>query len=195
MNHGFETTGFETNIEANVAPASAGPVLAALAAALDALNRLILVGSQLALIGASLVLSYSVVARYWFKVATYWQDEAAVFLLVGATFLSAAYVQSKRGHIGIEALTGLLSAKVNRIRLIGVDIASFLFCAFFTWKSWALTEEAYVDGQVSSSTWAPPLAIPYSIMSVGMMLLSVQILLQIALALGAKAPVCAKAAA
>ena len=183
MNHGGV---FETNAEADAPPALSGPLLSGLSAAIDGLNRLIIIGSQVALVAASLVLSYSVIARYWFKAATYWQDEAAVFLLVGATFLSAAYVQSKRGHIGIEALTGLLSPRLNRIRLLGVDVASFLFCAFFAWKSWTLAEEAYVDGQVSSSTWAPPLAIPYTIMAAGMTLLSVQILLQIALALATR---------
>ena len=188
MSHhtGLEDSVFETNAEAEVAPAAAGPVVAFLARLLDGLNRLIIVASQVALVAASLVLSYSVLARTFLKQATYWQDEAAVFLLVGATFLSAAYVQQKRGHIGIEALTGLLSPRVNRIRLMGVDAASFLFCAFFAWKSWVLAEEAFIDGQVSSSTWAPPLAIPYTIMATGMTLLSIQLLLQFVLAIAAR---------
>ena len=180
MSHGLEA------IEPKLAPVAANPLLALCAAALDLLNRIILVASQVALVAAALVLTYSVVARYWLKQATYWQDEAAVFLLVGATFLSSAYVQSRRGHIGIEALTGLLSARTNRIRLMLVDVASLAFCSFFAWKSWSLAHEAFVDGQVSSSTWAPPLSIPYTIMAVGMTLLSAQIALQLGLALGHK---------
>jgi TRAP-type C4-dicarboxylate transport system permease small subunit len=50
-----------------------------------------------------LVLTYSVVIALLLQGATDWQDEAAVFMLVGATFFCAAYVQSFRGHIGIEA--------------------------------------------------------------------------------------------
>jgi TRAP-type C4-dicarboxylate transport system permease small subunit len=117
--------------------------------------------------------------RYFFKVATDWQDEAAVFMLVGATFFCAAYVQSFRGHIGIEALAGLLSPRVNRFRLMLVDLLSFLFCAFFSWKSWAMFHEALVEGQTTSSTLAPPLWIPYSLMAFGMTLLTVQILVQL----------------
>jgi TRAP-type C4-dicarboxylate transport system permease small subunit len=157
--------------------------LTGLNTALSLLNRVIVVLASVALIAASLILSYSVVARYFFKVATYWQDEASVFLLVGATFMTAAYVQARRGHIGIEAIIGLLSDRVNRIRFIAVDVASLIFCAFFAWKSWSLFHEAWVDGQVSSSTWAPPLWIPYSIMALGMSLLSVQILLQVLITL------------
>jgi TRAP-type C4-dicarboxylate transport system permease small subunit len=145
------------------------------------LNRTILVFAALALVAACAILSYSVLSRALFKAANYWQDEAAVFLLVGATFMTAGYVQQQRGHIGIEAFVGLLSPLTNKIRLWLVDIASFLFCAFFTWKSWTLAHEAYVDGQVSNSMWSPPLAIPYSLMALGMSLLCVQLLVQLAL--------------
>ena len=106
-----------------------------------------------------------------------------MFLLVGATFMTSAYVQQHRGHIGIEAFVGLLSPLANRIRLWLVDVVSFLFCAFFAWKSWTLTHEAWTDGQVSNSMWSPPLSIPYGLMALGMTLLCLQILLQILLPL------------
>ena len=159
--------------------ATGNPLVVALARALSLLNSIILVFAALALIAACGVLSYSVIGRALFQAANYWQDEAAVFLLVGATFMTAAYVQSLRGHVSIEAFVGLLSPLANRIRLWLVDLASFLFCAFFTWKSWTLTHEAWTDGQVSNSMWSPPLAIPYGLMACGMTLLCLQLLLQI----------------
>jgi TRAP-type C4-dicarboxylate transport system permease small subunit len=154
-------------------------LVAALVRALAFCNQVIVVFAALALIAACVVLSYSVLGRALFKAANYWQDEAAVFLLVGATFMTAAYVQQQRGHIGIEAFVGLLSPLANRIRLWLVDVASLLFCVFFAWKSWTLTYEAWSDGQVSNSMWSPPLDIPYGLMACGMTLLCAQILLQI----------------
>jgi TRAP-type C4-dicarboxylate transport system permease small subunit len=142
-------------------------------------NNIIVVLAAVALIAACVILSYSVLGRALFHSPNYWQDEAAVFLLVGATFMTSAYVQGQRGHIGIEAFVGLLSPIANRIRLWLVDVASFLFCAFFAWKSWTLAHEAWVDGQVSNSMWSPPLAIPYGLMATGITLLCLQILLQI----------------
>jgi TRAP-type C4-dicarboxylate transport system permease small subunit len=142
-------------------------------------NKIIVVFAALAMIAACIILSYSVLGRALLQAANYWQDEAAVFLLVGATFMTAGYVQSNRGHIGIEAFVGLLSPFANRIRLWLVDVASLLFCSFFAWKSWTLAYEAYSDGQVSNSMWSPPLAIPYGLMACGMTLLCAQILLQI----------------
>src|SRR5262249_20505893 len=113
------------------------------------------------------------------KYSTDWQDEMSVFLIVGAVFMSAAAIQAQRGHIGIEAIVGLLPKRVNHVRIVLVDIASFAFCGFFAWKSFTLLHEAIVDDYHSSSTWAPPLWIPYSLMTVGMALLTIQLLLQI----------------
>ena len=159
--------------------ATSPPLVAALEYALALCNRIILVLASLALVAACAVLSYSVLGRALFQSPNYWQDEAAVFLLVGATFMTSAWVQHQRGHIGIEAFVGLMSPLANRIRQWLVDFASLAFCAFFAWKSWTLTYEAWDDGQVSNSMWSPPLDIPYGLMALGMTLLCVQILLQI----------------
>ncbi|WGS17473.1 MULTISPECIES: TRAP transporter small permease [unclassified Bradyrhizobium] len=153
--------------------------VAVLERALRICNNIIVVFAAIALVAACIILSYSVLGRALFHMANYWQDEAAVFLLVGATFMTSAYVQSQRGHVSIEAFVGLLSPRANRVRLWLVDAASLAFCTFFAWKSWTLAHEAYVDGQVSNSMWSPPLAIPYGLMALGMSLLCVQILLQI----------------
>jgi len=142
------------------------------------LNRTIVVLSAIALIVASCVLTYSVVLRYFSPEPTDWQDEFSVFLLIGVTFLSAAWVHSQRGHIGIEALAAILPPRVNRIRMLIVDLLSALFCAFFAWKSWTLLQEAWVEGYYSATSWAPPLWIPYLAMSAGMTLLTVQIVVQ-----------------
>lgn len=142
-------------------------------------NRAALFFGMLALVAASLILTYSVASRYFFKANTDWQDEAAVFCLVGATFLCGAWVQAQRGHIGIEAVAELLSPRVNRVRMVFVDLLSLAFCAFFAWKSWTLFHEAWVDKQTTSSTWAPPLSIPYGLMALGMTFLVIQLALQL----------------
>jgi len=146
---------------------------------LAAVNQVVVTLSSIALVIASIVLTYSVVSRYFFHFSTDWQDELSVFLIVGAVFMSGAAIQAQRGHVAIEAIVGLLPARTNHIRQLMVDVASFAFCAFFAWKSWTLLDEAITENYHSGSTWGPPLWIPYSLMSVGMTLLSLQLLLQV----------------
>lgn len=174
MSHGFDLD----SAPAPVPRLAGDSVLALLARALNWINKQVLRASMVALVLTSAVLTYSVITRYFFKTATDWQDEASVFMLVGATFMCTAYVQSMRGHVGIEAIASLLPASVNRVRAMLVDIVSMLFCSFFAWKSWALFHEAWVEGQTTSSSFAPPLWIPYSLMAVGMSLLALQLALQ-----------------
>jgi len=51
-----------------------------------------------------------------------------------------------------------------------------------------MSHEAWVDKMTTSSSWAPPLAIPYGLMSVGMTLLTVQLLLQLGTYFGKTEP-------
>ena len=168
--------GYDIEAGPPVAPGGAdGPADRALAA----LNRIIVLVSSIGLVVAGLVLTYSVFSRYFFHFSTDWQDELSVFLIVGAVFMSSGAIQKVRGHVAIEAIVGLLPDGVNRVRMIMVDIACMLFCGYFSWKSWLLLDEAWTDNFHSGSTWGPPLWIPYSLMTVGMTLLTIQLLLQV----------------
>lgn len=149
-----------------------------LARVLYAVNRAVTAVGMVALLVASLVLTYSVFSRYLFKAATDWQDEVAVFCIVGAVFMAGAWVQAQRGHIGIEAVSSLLPPRAERVRVLVVDVMSLAFCAFFAWKSWTLFGEAWRDHMTTSSTFSPPLTIPYGLMATGMTLLVLQLLFQ-----------------
>src|SRR3984893_17219815 len=175
------------SIETSPAPAvvAGGPVGRALAM----VNHAIVLMSSIALVIASFVLTYSVASRYFLHFSTDWQDELSVFLIVGSVFMSAGAIQARRGHVAIEAIVGLLPPRVNAVRQWLVDVASLMFCSYFAWKSWTLLDEAWVEDYHSGSTWGPPLWIPYSLMTVGMTLLSLQLLLQVAAPLrGRRAP-------
>jgi TRAP-type C4-dicarboxylate transport system permease small subunit len=175
MTHGIDLPG-----AALAPPRRRGGALGALERTIAAINQVTLFFSMIALVVASFVLTYSVFSRYLFKSATDWQDEVAVFCIVGAVFLCGAWVQAQRGHVGIEAIASILPQRINRVRVIAVDVMTLAFCGFFSWKSWTLFHEAWVDKMTTSSTFSPPLTIPYGLMAAGMTLLVVQLLLQLA---------------
>ena len=154
-------------------------VLGTVQAGLDGINAVMAVLSALAIAVAGLVLTWEVAGRYFFSIPSDWQDELSTFLLIGATFASAAWIQARRGHVAIDALSHLLPPGADRVRGLLADGLSFLFVSFFAWKSITLLMEALADGQTTPSAWGPPLWIPYGCMSVGMVLLAVQLLLQV----------------
>lgn len=147
--------------------------------ALRALNAAAAAVSAVAIGVAGCVLTWEATARYLFKIPSDWQDEVSIFLLVGATFLSAGWVQQWRGHVGIQALGAVLAPKADQMRRYVSDILSLVFCIFFSWKAWSLLIEAVRDGQTSNSAFGAPLWIPYGAMAVGMTLVALQLLLQV----------------
>ena len=146
---------------------------------LGAVNGVMAVLSALAIAAAGAVLTWEVAGRYFFSIPSDWQDELSTFLLIGATFASAAWIQARRGHVAIDALAHVLPPGIDHARRVLADLLSFLFVAFFAWKSVALLLEAVEDGQTTPSAWGPPLWIPYGCMAVGMILLALQLLLQV----------------
>ncbi len=154
-------------------------VLAPLQAVVTALNSLLAVLSGLAIAAAGCVLTWEVIGRYFLGIASDWQDELSTFLLIGATFGSAAWTQARRGHVGIDALAQVLPPAVDHVRRVIADLCSLLFVGFFAWKSWELLLEAWTEGETTPSAWGPPLWIPYGCMAAGMALLAVQLLLQL----------------
>ena len=147
--------------------------------ALRTFNYWMAIISAILILFATLVLSYEVVTRYFMKVANDWVIELCIYLLIAATFLAAGYTQAERGHVGIEVLDEVMSPRANRIRYLIGDVLSLIVVGFIARNAWHYTMNAYEQGWATSSTWAPPLWIPYFFMAFGLTTLGLQMLIQI----------------
>lgn len=133
----------------------------------------------IALVMAGAVLTAGVALGHLTGSGAEWQDELEIFLITGAIFLSAASVQARRGNPRIEAVDALIGRKALPWWTMTLDALSLIFVAFVAWKSGELFLEAWNEGQVSASTWAPPLWIPYGVMTLGLGLLSLELARQV----------------
>ena len=124
----------------------------------DAIANILFRISAVALLAAGFVLTGGVIYSHLTGIGLEWQDEVTIFLVAGAMFLSAAYVQGKRGHVGIELLPSYLSKRGEAVRSLLVDMVALVFVAIFAWETAALLREAIHEGQTSHSAWGPPVA-------------------------------------
>jgi C4-dicarboxylate transporter DctM subunit len=146
-----------------------------IAGIVDTVNEAAFTLSAIALLTAAAVLTFGVTVGHTLGTALAWQDEVTIFLIAGAVFLSAAAVQARRGHIGIEVLDHILPPRVNGARRAIVDGVVLVFCLLFAWEAGGLLHEALLEGQTSHSAWGPPLWIPYLVLTIGMTMLAVQV--------------------
>lgn len=138
---------------------------------------------------ATLVVCQMVFVRYVLGQSTVWQTEMAAYLLIAAVFVGSPYVLMTRGHVYVDLLP-LWSGPRTRMALAVVSfLVSFLFCALVAWKAWMFWHEAWAQGWTTDTVWGPPLWAVYLSMPVGLTLLSLQLVAEMAdVALGRQPP-------
>ena len=124
------------------------------------------------------VMIYEVVCRYAFNAPTLWAGDMT-YMLGGALFvLSAAFALKENGHVSIDFLAQMLPERL-RFFISGLLMACVALPAF-TAISWVAANKAisaYERGTVDPvSAFAPKLWPFYSIISIGLVALSLQIL-------------------
>jgi len=123
---------------------------------------------------AVLVICDMVIERYILNLTTIWQIDVVTYSIVGATFISSAYVLMTRGHVNVDVLplhvgptTRYWLALITMIIGLGFVLTLFVLCT-------ALWYQAWTENWHSDTVWRAPLWIPYFSMPVGLCLLVLQ---------------------
>ena len=146
------------------------------------------IAAAMVLVGV-VVVCHMVFVRYVLGVSTIWQTELVTYLLIGAVFVGSPYGLLTNGHVFVDLLPRFAGRRVRLgLAILAAAIVLVLVAVLF-WLSVDLWREAYAGGWRSETVWAVPLWIPYAAMPIGLGLLALQGLADIAaLARGDKVP-------
>ena len=111
-------------------------------------------------------ISVDVILRYAFNKPLHGTYQLAEFMMVGAVYLSIAYVQLHREHIRLELATSWMHPKYQLMldifgQLIGMAIFSIIAwqSGIIAWQSW-ITDD-YTMGIVEWPLWPAKVAVSY----------------------------------
>src|SRR5690606_1757922 len=107
--------------------------------------------------------------------STIWQTEFVLYAVVAATLIGSPYVLTRGGHVGVDILAQRVRGRPGGRMLAVVSAAiGIVFCAVLAWSGWRYFHEAWREGWVTESVWAPPLWIVLLPLPVGVGLLTLQ---------------------
>jgi TRAP-type C4-dicarboxylate transport system permease small subunit len=160
-------------------PPEHGPIDRFIAAAAW-LSRLGGVLAVALLFAAVVVICQMVFVRYVLKGSAIWQHEFATFALIGATFIGAPYVLLTHGHVNVDLLPVYLGRRARFALALLAALISLTFCLILLWYGFAFWYQSFIEDWHAQTVWRPPLWIPYFAVPLGMGLLALQYVAEIA---------------
>jgi TRAP-type C4-dicarboxylate transport system permease small subunit len=125
-----------------------------------------------------LMVFYSVVLRYFFNKPPEWVEEIGCYTLMMIIWVSIGGVLKHNHHISLDLVVSNLSAG-KKIRFeLATTIIGFLFCSFLAFAAIKYAYFQYKFDFRSSSLLGTPLWIPYSLIPLGTVLISLQYLVK-----------------
>ena len=126
------------------------------------------------LAAACAVVCQMVFMRYVLNASTIWQTEFVLYSVVAATLIGSPYVLAIRGHVNVDLLGPALGPGARRAQKLLASMLGIAFCGLVAWSGWRYFHEAWREGWVTESVWAPPLWVVLLPMPLGLGMLTLQ---------------------
>ena len=136
--------------------------------------------AALCVLAACVVVCQMVFMRYVLNASTIWQTEFVLYSIVAATLIGSPYVLATRGHVNVDLIAEFAGPRVRRVQRIVAALLGVAFCAVLAWSGWRYFHESWTEGWVTESVWAPPLWAVLLPLPLGLGLLTLQYLVDIA---------------
>lgn len=116
-----------------------------------------------------------VILRFAFDRSIGWVTEVTEYILVFSTYLGAAYILKKGGHVNIDILTNFLNPGPRKIVNCITDSVAALFCGAIAWFGFKAVIFHFQHGTLmADKTLSLPTAPMLAILPLGFLFLAIQ---------------------
>lgn len=136
----------------------------------------------LAIVAASLIvfivlaISYEIVLRNVFNRSSIWTVEITSYSLLYITFLGAAWLLRREGHVSMDMLVRRLNPSGQHLLILANSIIGAIICLTITWFSVRSTWESFQLGYFLNTELRPPQFPILMVIPLGSFLLFIQFL-------------------
>ena len=135
--------------------------------------------AKIGLVGLLLIVIHEVVVRYVFDSPTLHSVELSEYLLVFVVFMSIGWVLKENRHVAVTFAVNLLPEKVRLVLNTLTSLLTLAFLGILVWKGGKTAMTAYTGNYHSSSLLNFPMWVPYALIPLGALVLSLQYLVKI----------------
>ncbi|MCX5818753.1 MAG: TRAP transporter large permease subunit [Deltaproteobacteria bacterium] len=125
------------------------------------------------------VVTYEVIMRYLFKSPTTWVLEISIYLNIACIIFASSLAMQEKMHIMVDVVTRRFSRHNQCLLEIICLSFSFIFCLIMGWKGIMMLIRSVGMREVSATTLHVPMAVPYSLVPIAMILLLLELFCQI----------------
>lgn len=121
-----------------------------------------------------------VFVRFVLNTNTIWQTDFVTFSLVAATFIGSPFVLLTRGHVNVDVLPLHLRDRARYFLALASTLVAIAFCVVMLVLTSRYWLEAWDQRWLSNTMWRVRLWIPYASMPIGLGILTLQYLVDLA---------------
>ncbi len=131
------------------------------------------------LLAACAINFLNIIGRYFFHAPIVWAEEVMQFLMIAGVFLGAPMVTLRRAHISMDMILTIFPERVRTILDIVSQLALLAVAGTVIWLGIPVIMRFVAFGQVTDAA-AIPVAIPQSVIPIGLFLMGLAVLVRLA---------------
>ena len=122
-----------------------------------------------------LLITVDITGRY-FGYPTMLAHEMSAYLLVAICFIGLSYALRTGSHIEVTVVRDRLSPKVRQILMVVTSCIATIFCGWLTWVTLNVAIESLIQNTTSITIIHTPLWIPQSFISLGLAMITIELI-------------------